>query len=286
MTWRFQIEAEEDANSYEASANCAEDAMMDERPAQMVTRVEFDDTFVFVPLGGNLLPLRRWEYEHRPSSRDLFRTVFEAAALSRPIRLLCLLSGDETDLLNGVEVTLNGQRLEEWQPGRRLDRAVFELDISRVVQPGPNEVIFLSGSAGGLSGKSFWVEGDFIVRRIDEDEVLFPPDHAICLGSWTSQGYPYYWGSAIYRQRVEIPETMRYRRFFVRFQSIGDPVEICVNGTKVGTLDSPPWESDVTDVVVFGENKFEFAIDNSSQNAFGESPGASGLLRPVVLEAR
>lgn len=262
----------------------------EQRPAPMVTRVEFDERYLFIPLSGNLLPLRRWELDTHPSSDPAmaaceYRTKFEIADFLGPVRLLC----DGLGSMRGVEITVNGERVDEFEPGKRLDRLILEADITKMVRPGRNEVLVVSGSAAGpptALQQMLWIEGDFAVHPVAEREVIFAPDHCMRISSWTSQGYPYYSGSVVYRQWATIPETMRYRRFFVRFESVKDLVEIRVNGRTMGTLLSPPWECEVTEVVVLGENKFEFVVANSLYNAIEASPRPSGLLGPVALEAR
>ena len=67
---------------------------------------------------------------------------------------------------------------------------------------------------------------------------------------------------------------------------VGNAVEVRVNGKSVRAMSSPPWETEVTQAVQFGKNRFEFVVSNSHPGGFDVSPGPSGLLGPVVLEAR
>jgi hypothetical protein len=262
----------------------------EQRPARMVTRVEFDETYLFIPLSSNLLPLRHWELDTHPPSdfgmaACLYRTWFDVADYFGPMRLLC----DGLGSTQPVEIAVNGQRLCDFEPGKRLDRFILESDISKATRPGRNEILVVSRSDTGRPvalQEMLWIEGDFVVGCVGEREVLFAPGDCTRIGSWTSQGYPYYSGSAVYRQWVTIPESMRYRRFYVRFDSVKDFVEVRVNETTVAALLLPPWKCDITEAVALGENKFEFIVTNSLYNAIEASPRPSGLLGPVALEAR
>ncbi len=249
--------------------------------SKVVTHVEFDARYIFVPLSGNLFPLRHWVLDIGPTEKPVFQSGFLLA--DYPISPLFLCAAQESMLRSSdAEIFLNDQQIEAWDSTQEGNRAFLWADVSRVAQPGQNEIRIRTSGAP----MRFRIEGDFIVRQFGEDEVLFPPPDHLYTGSWTIQGYPYFFGSAAYRQIITIPETMRYRRFFLKFESVADAIEIRINGNSVRMLSSPPWEIEVTEAVQFGKNRFEFVVSNSRPNEMALSPGPSGLLGPVVLEAR
>ncbi|HQQ00411.1 MAG TPA: hypothetical protein PLY86_18300 [bacterium] len=249
--------------------------------SKVVTHVEFDARYIFVPLSRNLLPLRRWELDVGPEEKPLYRSRFHLADL--PISSLFLCAPQESTFRSSdAEIFLNDEQIKVWDSTQEGNCVLLWADVTHTAQPGQNEIRIRTNEAP----MRFRIEGDFIVRQFGGDEVLFPPPDHLYIGSWTIQGYPYFRGAAAYRQSVTIPETMRYRRFFLKFESVGNAVEVRVNGKSVRAMSSPPWETEVTQAVQFGKNRFEFVVSNSHPGGFDVSPGPSGLLGPVVLEAR
>ncbi len=263
---------------------------------QMVTRVEFADQFLFIPKLSNVFPLDRWDLSvstgdrlHGPICRYL--SEFVLADKISDLRLLCDGLGPTVFETGETAIEINGQRIEKFVPGRRFDRWILEADISDWIQPGVNQVrVLVRWSAGPPTGlyQAFWLAGDFLVRELQGLDVLTNRESSLTtgLGSWTDQGFPYYAGPAVYRQWATIPETMKHRRFYVRFESVKELVEVRVNGNIVDVLLGPPWRCEITDAVVLGENEFEFVVVNALDNALRLANRPSGLLGPVVLEAR
>ncbi len=278
------------------SEEVGEDAAESVSPHRMVTRVEFADRFLFIPRLANLFPLDRWELALNVADRaggmtSEYLSEFLLVDGTVSMRLLCDGLSEQDLRSRHVEIEVNGEGVSEFALGCRFDRWILKADISGLIRPGANRVTAVvhgRSSPSACLSQAFWLEGDFQVQELDGLDVLGSRDISLTIGlrSWTEQGFPYYCGPAVYRQWVTVPETMRHRRFRLRFDTVKNLIEVRVNKRVVDVLLQPPWTCEISDAVVLGENEFEFVVTNSLDNAFRQAASPSGLIGPVVLEAR
>lgn len=117
---------------------------------------------------------------------------------------------------------------------------------------------------------------------LSESLLLQSPREFVRNGSWTDQGYPYYSGTAIYRQTVFIPHFARGQRILLRAQNPADAVEFVVNGTIAAMRPWAPFEVDITPLVKPGPNQIELRITNSLANMLLCEAKPSGLIDGAV----
>ena len=108
--------------------------------------------------------------------------------------------------------------------------------------------------------------------------VLVPPPACLRNGSWTDQGYPYYSGTAAYRQTLFVPEFARGQRIILRADEPADSVEFVVNGVVAGLRPWAPFEVDITSLVKPGPNAIEIRVTNTPANMLASDPRPSGLV--------
>lgn len=143
-------------------------------------------------------------------------------------------------------------RLGAWQPGqyeiqfasgRVLQRVVAATLPQAVEIAGPWEVTF-PGSAG--------LPGPIRFER---------------LVSWTERPetqVKFFSGTAVYRSRFTVPETLRQpgRRVFLDLGDVQVIARVHVNGQDLGVWWHAPFSQDITEVLAMGENRLEVEVTN------------------------
>lgn len=76
----------------------------------------------------------------------------------------------------------------------------------------------------------------------------------------------YYSGTAVYRKVVNMQQVDEGGRLFLQFPILADIARIRVNGHEAGIVWCSPWQIDITDWVLPGENKLEIEVANSLMN--------------------
>lgn len=89
------------------------------------------------------------------------------------------------------------------------------------------------------------------------------------LTDWTlnaDAGIRYYSGTAVYRKVVKMQQPEEGERLLLQFPTLADMARIRVNGHEAGIVWCSPWQVDITDWVLPGENKLEIEVANSLMN--------------------
>ena len=258
-------------------------------PGKPTRTIPLRDEFFFFTETGNYLPLRRWEIEPEakdsPDSGERVRwtTRFWVREVCGSLTLVSedrFFPGAMSD--SNWKIVLNDRALELKNEGNRAG-----IPLSSWVWRGENilTLVWPSRPFAPIEGwKDFCLHGDFGLQKIGEYEVITAPSPVLRIGSWTEQGYPYYSGTGIYRQKVQIPEECLPSALFLRFAKVAEAVEIVINGKETGSLWKPPWRRRIDSWVVPGENLFEFRVSNSCWNGYQQPSRDSGLMGPVTLE--
>ena len=97
----------------------------------------------------------------------------------------------------------------------------------------------------------------------------------------------YYSGKIEYRKNIVVPKSyLKGYRLFLDLGKIYDWVKIKVNDHESESIILPPFNLEVTNLLIDGENKFVFEVFNSLSNRFSQIPGAiekGFLVRPYGL---
>lgn len=143
-------------------------------------------------------------------------------------------------------------RLGAWQPGQyeirfasgKVHKRVVAATLPQAVEiAGPWEVTF-PGSAG--------LPGPIRFER---------------LVSWTERPetqVKFFSGTAVYRSRFTVPETLRQpgRRVFLDLGDVQVIARVRVNGQDLGVWWHAPYSQDITEVLAMGENRLEVEVTN------------------------
>ncbi len=103
----------------------------------------------------------------------------------------------------------------------------------------------------------------------------------------------YYRGPGWYAQTFDVPETVRGRRVFIRFEAVGSVAEVYLNGRRLGDHRGAftAFCFELTDHLVYGgRNEVRVRADNTWRDDVlplsGDFPIFGGLYRPVALLVR
>jgi hypothetical protein len=177
-------------------------------------------------------------------------------------------------------IALNGKRLEA-EPGKWwLDRSLGLLDATAAARVGENELV-LSASPFTVEHEieAAWVLGDFALRAADAGFAIVA-ERPLTLAPWNEQGLPFY-GAAVRATQsfvLEVPPEAKGTRHRVRLGAwLGSVARVTVNGKAAGIIEAPPWERDVTSLLVAGENTIAVEVIGTLRNTLG--PHHAGPLR-------
>jgi hypothetical protein len=167
----------------------------------------------------------------------------------------------------------DGRDTEWW-----LDKSFGKIDIADTAVVGDNAVtITASPFTVYHELESAYVLGTFTLRETDSGFVIAGGSkHALELGSWKEQGFPFYAAGVCYKQKFNF--TRPTGRFLVELDKwYGSVAEIIVNGKSAGYIAYKPWQCDVTDLIKSGENTIEVIVIGTLKNTLGPHHAGTGL---------
>lgn len=183
-----------------------------------------------------------------------------------------------------LKISLNDQPLENFEEGSYLDHLISETDVTGLLKKGKNVLRIRTYTwhleAGNLSNPAYLI-GDFELHGEPGSLKFTPETGKIKTGSWTEQGYPYYSGIGVYKQKVTLDNPKGC--VLLKMEKPADMAEVIVNGKSAGVLPWEPWEVDITDFVKSGENEIEIRVANSLMNLLTFTPKPSGLVGKVEI---
>jgi hypothetical protein len=248
----------------------------------------------FSTLTPNALPIADWRFKMgagdntwTPGFHD-YVSEFECETELKAARLL--IDGLLTEKIwrrsepINVKILLNDEPVTGFEDGRYIDHLIREADVTGMVKKGKNVLRIHTTTqlapAGNLSVPAYLI-GDFALEgRPDEWKITKEPGK-VKTGSWADQGYPYFSGTASYKQKVKLGAMKG--RVLLRMEKPADMAEIIINGKQAAVLPWEPWEADITQFVISGENEVEIRVTNSMANVLNMTPKESGILGKVEI---
>ncbi len=98
-------------------------------------------------------------------------------------------------------------------------------------------------------------------------------------GDLVPQGYPFYNGGFKLEKNFDISGVEKGRRYFLKFPlSEAIVIKVNLNGHDLPPVAWSPWEVDITDALVNGNNSITIALINSLRNLLGPHHNAEGEL--------
>ncbi|MFW5863914.1 MAG: glycosyl hydrolase [bacterium] len=195
-------------------------------------------------------------------------------------------------------ILLNGKPVEKPADGYYIDRAFEMVDIREYVQEGHN-VLHMSReykppeipkfglqarfqNLGGVELEDVYLVGDFGLttkptgRTGRKGGVVYAPEFALTrekestTGDLLADGYPFYAGSISLEQSIELPAVEKGKRLKLVFQAPeACVIRAMVNDSDAGAVAWAPWEIDITDQAISGENQIRLVLTNTLRNLLG-----------------
>ncbi|MBC8005880.1 MAG: hypothetical protein H7X84_10435 [Verrucomicrobia bacterium] len=141
-------------------------------------------------------------------------------------------------------------------------RASEAVSIALVYASGKQKTIDIQANAPvELSGP--WKVA-FAPKTDQKFELEFP--ELIDFSKHSSKSVNYFAGTATYRKIVSVNKTSPKTRFLLDLGEMNDIAEVRVNGKSAGVLWYPPYQTDITDWLVAGENELEILVTTNWAN--------------------
>ena len=184
--------------------------------------------------------------------------------------------------LNGRELT--GDRLTSvgWDPACR------GLAVSRLCRRGKNRLRIRSRQPAfsALNPSLHSIEpvalfGSFAVRG---RTVVRPAAGPAPGGNFTDRGFRNFSGAMDLRTKIALPAEYLGHDLWLELGEVRECAAVRLNGTDAGVRVHPPFNFDVTDLAVAGENLLECRVWNTAANLLGR-PQPSGILSVIRVAA-
>jgi hypothetical protein len=188
--------------------------------------------------------------------------------------------GDRRIVVNGVEITAAPRRSD-------LDGQILALPVGEALRVGENVMavgLTLSKPTDGILDL-VKIVGPFSIAGTPGAERIAGPRDRVDPAPWTAQGYPYLSARATYRRSFDLPERFAECRVFLETPMIDDTLLVSMNGVEVGVRLWEPYEIEVTDHLLPGENVLELTVANTPVNLLGGVARPSGIARAPTLVA-
>ena len=162
--------------------------------------------------------------------------------------------------------TLNGRAFEPEISGSWCDRAVVQLAVPRdLLLCGVNQLQLTADCRRGIPAlEAIYLLGDFGVK----DDVITKAPEFLQPGDWCQQGLPYYSANVTYSTSFCLPPGVERIRIGIP-QWAGTALAVSVNDAPFSALVCAPWEIDIDQALVPGENSLKIKVYSSRRNVCG-----------------
>jgi len=166
------------------------------------------------------------------------------------------------------EISINGQSVAPTPEAWWLDESFLVLDLAEHVQPGRN-TLQLSVQPMHIHAEiePVYLIGDFDLVSAAQGFTIVPPSPKK-LGAWKAQGLPMYSGSVAYTKTFSATAGMGYQVTLGEWN--GTVARVKVNGEKVGIIAWQPYQLDISQWILDGENEVTVEVVGSLQNLLGQ----------------
>ncbi|MCD6232147.1 hypothetical protein J7K28_05935 [Candidatus Aerophobetes bacterium] len=202
------------------------------------------------------------------------------------------------------EIKVNNEGITYTDIGWWRDISFKKIDISNIIKKKGENIVELSClfippkkpntliyKKDGVELESIYITGDFAVeaeKTIIKDKNTFlnnfslTEEKKVKEGNLVLQGYPFYAGSVIYRQKIKLNNLSSKEKVLLKFEDFKAIVaKVSVNHQEVGLVFWPPYEIEITSSLKNGENLIEIELTNSLRNLLGPHHHSRGELLSV-----
>jgi len=200
------------------------------------------------------------------SPRGPCRLRFDFHVTDLPAR--CALAVERPE---DFRITVNGEPAGE-PGGFWVDEDLRTIDVTALLVEGDNEVLLTMDYRADMELEDLYLVGEFGVRLREGDApapgrmTLVAPPRRLALGSWVGQGLDFYGGAVRYRLTVRRPAGKGVR---LRLPGIDCTAAAVHAGGKTTVLPWPPFEADLSDVLVEGDNEVIVEVIGGRKNILG-----------------
>jgi len=202
-------------------------------------------------------------------------------------------------------VTINGKPVAYEGLPHFVDKSFHPVDIAAHVTEGANtlelsidfvpvpKASFALASLyevhEGVELESIYLIGEFdvaaTVSAADERDkcVRYSPSFAltsasgVSAGNLTADGHPFFAGRVTLTDTVSLDALAEGQRALLRLPSLDAPLaKVRVNGRDADAIIWPPYETDITELIVAGDNTIEIELISSLRNLLGPHHRSSG----------
>jgi hypothetical protein len=166
------------------------------------------------------------------------------------------------------EITCNGKKLTAKHGQWWLDKAFGKIEITSAAKTGDNEVtIKASPMTIYHELEPAYLLGEFTLKQTDSGSRITPAQ-PLQLGPWNEQGCQFYAEGVSYIQQFEV--TAVDGKYAVNLPEwYGSIARVKVNGKLAGRIYRQPWQCDVTEAIVKGQNTIEVVVVGTLKNTLG-----------------
>jgi len=254
-------------------------------------KIEKEEWSKKVPVWKVQKKLEKAEKEVKVSLRFSFKTNFSSKK-----KIYLVLENPQI-----FEIKVNNEKITYKDIGWWKDISFKKVDISNLVkEKGENKIelscLFIPPKKPntliykkeGVELESIYIIGDFAIeagKTIIKDKNTFlnnfslTEEKKVKEGDLVRQGYPFYAGSVVCRQKIKLNNLSSQKKVFLKFEDFQAIVaKVSVNNQEVGLVFWPPYEIEITSSLKEGENLIEIELTNSLRNLLGPHHHSEGEL--------
>lgn len=178
---------------------------------------------------------------------------------------------------------VNGEPMSGPVRTSRLDAEIGSLPLAGL-RRGDNVLALRIEATERASGLRDLVKivGPFGVTAEPERAIAAPP-RRLPLGDWTGRRLPFFSGTGWFSRDVDVPGAFGGTVVVLRLSCGDDVAEIEVNGQSAAARLWPPYEADVTGLLMPGTNRVRIGITNTMENLLKGTAKPSGLFRASLV---
>jgi len=259
--------------------------------------VYFDGELAYKNLPVNDVQEKALSFERKVNTKVVFKCIVKDKAFTK-----CDLVVETPEIF---DITVNGERIDKTVKSYYFDTSFKVIDIFNYVVEGENEIaltcdfvqsdevyknaknsLIFESEKNKLSYdmeiEAIYIKGDFAIKtdkcfetlvrralRTDGGFYITAAPKTLNCGEIASQGYPFFAGSMTFKQTVTLTVDECKNRS-IKFDRLPSSVtKVKVNGKDAGKIMWQPYEVDISDYLIGGENEIEITVTGNLRNLLG-----------------
>lgn len=178
------------------------------------------------------------------------------------------------------QLSINDIQLNAVEDQWFIDRDFAVYEIGEYLNPGTNDIrVTVNPMSMFAELQPVYILGNFSLENAASGWNIVPHE-PLSIGSWKASGYPFYYDQVVYSKRATFGRTPD-RAVVQLGEWAGTVAEVLVNHQSAGIIQQPPYQLDITDWLVAGQNSVEVSVYGSKKNLMGpHHQHYTGFIRP------